>query len=112
MSLKITLKEINDIVIISLVGTLDTNTSPEAEVEITKSLEDGARKMAIDLENTRYVSSAGLRIFLATAKKMMSVGGKVILCHPNDIVKDILHVSGFNTIIDVKPTVEEALKEL
>ncbi len=111
MSLKITLKEINDIVIISLIGTLDTNTSPEAEVEITKSLEEGARKMAIDLENTRYVSSAGLRIFLATAKKMMSVGGKLILCHPNDIVKDILHVSGFNTIIDVRATVEEALKE-
>ncbi len=111
MSLKITLKEINDIAIISLIGTLDTNTSPEAEVEINKSLEDGARKMAIDLENTRYVSSAGLRIFLATAKKMMSVGGKLILCHPNDIVKDILHVSGFNTIIDVRATVEEALKE-
>ena len=111
MSLKITLKEINDIAIISLIGTLDTNTSPEAEVEINKSLEDGARKMAIDLENTRYVSSAGLRIFLATAKKMMSVEGKVILCHPNDIVKDILHVSGFDTIIDVRATVEEALKE-
>ena len=66
--------------------------------------------MAIDLENTRYVSSAGLRIFLATAKKMMAKSGKVILCHPNEIVKDILHVSGFNTIIVVKATVQEALK--
>ena len=112
MSLKITLKEINDIVIIGLNGTLDTNTSPEAEVEINKSLEKGATKMAIDLENTRYVSSAGLRIFLATAKKMMARSGKVILCHPNEIVKDILHVSGFNTIIEVKPTVEQALKEI
>lgn len=112
MSLKITLKEINDIVIIGLNGTLDTNTSPEAEVEINKSLEKGATKMAIDLENTRYVSSAGLRIFLATAKKMMARSGKMILCHPNEIVKDILHVSGFNTIIEVKPTVEQALKEI
>jgi anti-sigma B factor antagonist len=109
MSLKITLKEINDVVIISLIGTLDTNTSPEAEVEINKSLDNGSVKMAIDLENTRYVSSAGLRIFLATAKKMMAKSGKVILCHPNDIVKDILHVSGFNTIIVVKATVKEAL---
>jgi len=38
MSLKITLKEINDVVIIGLDGTLDTNTSPEAEIEINKSL--------------------------------------------------------------------------
>jgi len=112
MSLKITLKEMNDIIIIGLDGTLDTNTSPEAEVEINKSLEKGATKMAIDLENTRYVSSAGLRIFLATAKKMMARSGKVILCHPNEIVKDILHVSGFNTIIDVKPTVDQALREI
>jgi len=110
MSLKITLKEINDVVIIGLDGTLDTNTSPEAEVEINKSLEKGTIKMAIDLENTRYVSSAGLRVFLATAKKMMAKSGSVMLCHPNEIVKDILHVSGFNTIIDVKANVDEALK--
>lgn len=110
MSLKITLKEINDVVIIGLQGTLDTNTSPEAEVEINKSIDNGATKMAIDLENTRYVSSAGLRVFLATAKKMMAISGSVMLCHPNEIVKDILHVSGFNQIIDVKPNVDEALK--
>lgn len=111
MSLKITLKEINDIIIIGLNGTLDTNTSPEAEVEINKSLDNGVSKMVINLEDTRYVSSAGLRIFLATAKKMMAKSGKVILCHPNDIVKDILHVSGFNTIIVVKATVEDALED-
>jgi anti-anti-sigma factor len=112
MSLKITLKEINDVVIIGLHGTLDTNTSPEAEVEIIKSLDHGAKKMVINLENTRYVSSAGLRIFLGTAKKMQAASGRVILCHPNEIVKDILHVSGFNTIIDVRSTEEEALNEL
>ena len=44
MSLKITLKEINEVVIIGLIGTLDTNTSPEAEVEINKSLENGVQK--------------------------------------------------------------------
>ena len=109
MSLEITLKEKNDVVIISLIGTLDTNTSPEAEVEINKSLDDGADKMAIDLENTRYVSSAGLRVFLATAKKMMAKSGNVILCQPNDIVEEILHVSGFNKIIEVKRTLNEAL---
>ncbi len=112
MSLQITLKEINDVSIIGLDGTLDTNTSPEAEVEIIKSLEKGTKKMIINLENTRYVSSAGLRIFLGTAKKMMANSGRVILCHPNEIVKDILNVSGFNTIIDVRSTEEKALEDM
>lgn len=112
MGLKITLKEIKDIVVIEFIGTLDTNTSPEAEVEILKSLEKGAKKMVLDLENTRYVSSAGLRIFLATAKRIMANSGSVILCHPNKIVKEILDVSGFSTIMDVKATVEEAQEAL
>ena len=112
MSLEITLKEINDVVVVALKGDLDTNTSPVAEVEINKSLEKGTKKMLINLEDTRYVSSAGLRIFLATAKKIMANSGRVILCHPNAIVKEILDMSGFSTIIDVKATVEEALKEI
>ena len=111
MGLRITVKEINDVVIIGLIGNLDTNTSPEAEVEINKYLEKGSKKMLIDLKDTRYVSSAGLRIFLATAKKIMANDGIVMLCHPNEIVTEILDVSGFSTIIVVKPTVDEALKE-
>ena len=35
----------------------------------------------------------------------------LILYHPNEIVKDILTVSGFNTIIDVSPTVKDALHD-
>ncbi len=112
MSLKITIKEINDVIVIGLIGNLDTNTSPEAEVEINKYLEKGSKKILIDLQGTRYVSSAGLRIFLATAKKIMANDGMVMLCHPNEIVKDILDVSGFSTIIVVKSSVEDALEEI
>ena len=112
MGLKITVKEINDIVVIELIGTLDTNTSPEAEDEILISLGKGAKKMVLDLENTRYVSSAGLRIFLATAKRIMANSGSVILCNPNVIVKEILDVSGFSTIINVKATLDDALEAL
>lgn len=112
MSLEITLKEIKDVVIVALIGNLDTNTSPDAEVEINKLLEKGNKKMLINLENTRYVSSAGLRIFLATAKRILAKSGRVILCNPNVIVKEILDVSGFSIIIDVEATVDEGLEEI
>lgn len=110
MGLEIKIKEIDDVVVVDCNGTLDTNTSPEAEAQINESLEKGTKKMIIDLENTKYVSSAGLRVFLATAKRIMANSGGMILSRPNEIVKDILQVSGFNTIIEVKPSLEEALK--
>ena len=69
MGLEVNANKTNDVVIVKLLGNLDTNTAPDAEAEINKWLDEGAQKMIINLEQTNYVSSAGLRIFLATAKK-------------------------------------------
>ena len=112
MSLEIKIKELNDVVVVGLVGNLDTNTAPNAESEINEWLEKGTKKIVINLEETRYVSSAGLRIFLATAKKMTASGGAVKLCCPNEVVQEILDISGFSSFLDVKSTEAEALSSI
>ena len=112
MALEVNANEVNNVVIVKLLGNLDTNTAPDAETEINKWLEDGAQKMIINLEQTNYVSSAGLRIFLATAKKITASGGAVKLCNANDVVQEILDISGFSTILDVKATEQEALDSI
>ena len=112
MALEVNSNEVNDIVIFNLLGNLDTNTAPDAESEINKWLENGAKKMIINLEKTNYVSSAGLRIFLGTAKKITASGGVLKLCTANDVVQEILDISGFSTILDVKKTEEEAIASI
>lgn len=112
MSLEIKVNEVGEVVVVSLVGNLDTNTAPDAEAEINKWLEQDAKKMIISLASTKYVSSAGLRVFLATAKKMTASGGAVKLSSPNEVVKEILDISGFSTILDVKESDEAALADM
>ena len=112
MALELITKEINNVLVIDLKGNLDTNTSPDAETRINNYLESGTTKIVINLEQTNYVSSAGLRIFLATAKNITAANGALKLCSPNDVVKEILYISGFSTILDVKPSEDEALSAL
>ena len=112
MSLEIVVNEENDVVVIKLVGNLDTNTAPEAEQAINEWLEKESKKMVINLQESKYVSRAGLRVFLATAKKMTAAGGAVKFCSPNDVVKEILDISGFTSILDVKESLEEAMNEI
>jgi anti-anti-sigma factor len=50
MSLEIKIKELNDVVVVGLVGNLDTNTAPQAESNINEWLEKGTKKMVINLE--------------------------------------------------------------
>jgi len=112
MSLNVNLTEKDAVVIVNLVGNLDTNTAPDAEAKINESLAAGTSKMVINLAETKYVSSAGLRVFLATAKKMTAAGGAVKLCAANEVVKEILDISGFSTILDVKGTEDQALADI
>ena len=107
--MEVKISQNNESLIMEFVGRLDTGTAPKVEVEVNKQLEKH-NKVIIDLKETAFVSSAGLRIFLATAKKLMKSGGKLRICNPNDVVNEVFQISGFNTILDVKGTLEEALE--
>lgn len=104
--------EKDEVSVVELIGNLDTSTSPEAEAKVNELLDAGARKMVINLGQIDYLSSSGLRVFLGAAKRMMASGGKVVLCNPNSLVKEILEHSGFDSIIEIKPSLDEALEIL
>lgn len=104
-------REISEITIIEIHGILDTATSGEAEKQISEILSRGCQKMIIDLEDTDYMSSSGLRVLLSTAKKLWARDGKLKITSPNKIVKDILDTSGFSVIMEVRTTTQEALQE-
>ena len=110
--MNVTINEKQGIIIVTLEGNLDTNTSPEVETELNKLIEPDGVKLIINLSQTNYVSSAGLRIFLATAKKLTAKQGVFKLCAPNDVVKEVLDISGFSSILDVKATEEDAIAEM
>jgi len=100
----------DDNLVLEFVGRLDTGTAPKVETTVNKQLEN-TKKLIIDLAQTEFVSSAGLRVFLATAKKLMAKGGKLRICNPNEVVNEVFEISGFSTILDIKGSLDEAIKD-
>ncbi len=107
--MQIAVTESDDVRILAFEGNLDTNTSPDAEREINGLIEAGTQKLLINFEKLDYISSAGLRILLATAKKLKPGGGDLKICCLNQTVQEVFDISGFSTILSVTTTEEEAL---
>ena len=63
--MKINFNKSNDTLNIALDGRLDTTTAPELEGFLSQNY-DGTGSIVIDCEGLMYVSSAGLRVLLAT----------------------------------------------
>ncbi len=109
--MKISQRKASDVKIVDFEGNLDTNTSHDAEVELNQLLKQGAKKILVNFENLDYISSAGLRILLVTAKQLKSTDGDFRLCNLNETVLEIFDISGFSTILNVFGTESEALED-
>ncbi len=97
------------IVILSLNGRLDSNTSAELESKILGIIDDGEKRIIVDCLNLDYISSRGLRVFLLGAKKLKNVGGEVVLTSLKDQIKEVFDCTGFTSIFKIFNSNEEAI---
>ena len=99
----------NGVFIIEPDSRLDTNTSPEIEQKITEAVESGETKVIFDFANTDYISSAGLRVVLKTAKILKPKGGHVVLCNSNEQIDEVLEISAFLMMVKCHDTLDKAI---
>ena len=99
-----------NVTILKAEGKLDSMSSPELDKRLASMVESGTRKIVLDLSNLDYVSSAGLRVFLSAAKRLKQAQGKLELANLSAQVKQIFDIAGFETILPVFKTVNDAVE--
>ncbi len=97
------------VMVFTLTGRLDAQTAPEAEEAIKGWLADGELKLVGDLSGLDYISSAGLRVLLMTAKALQRAGGRLCLFGLQASVKQVFDIAGFSSIIPLAASRDEAL---
>ena len=90
-------------------GRVDSTNAHEFEEAIGTAIEDGDRAVILDFENLVYISSAGLRAVLMTAKNLGERDATFALCSLPDMVREIFEVSGFDKIVTIHPSKADAL---
>jgi anti-anti-sigma factor len=109
-SMDITTRTQNDVTLVALAGNLDSNTSPQAQQALDGILASGGQKLVVDFTALDYISSAGLRVLLGTAKRLSGAGGALHVFGLNETVREVFDISGFSTILAVFGTEADALK--
>jgi anti-sigma B factor antagonist len=97
--------------VLALSGRIDTAAAPDLEKELIQLIEQGNRKILINFDQVTYISSGGLRVLLATAKKLRSPGDRFGLSSLSPEVNKILKLAGFTTIFSIFPSDGDAFGE-
>ncbi len=86
---------------VKLSGELNTLTAPELSALLDKEL-GGVQKLTLDFAECDYVSSAGLRVLLATFKQLKASGGSMILSNVGENFMDVLSNTGLDAVFDMQ----------
>lgn len=91
-------------------GRVDGTNAGEFQDALQGVIEEGDKLVVLDLGALSYVSSAGLRVVLLVAKELQRQSAKLAVCALSDTVKEVFTISGFDKIIPVHATREEAVE--
>jgi anti-anti-sigma factor len=105
-------KHLEGILIGRLKGRLDASTSDGIQKSLLKSIDEGQTRLALDLADLEYISSAGLRVLLMTHKKVTQVKGELIIFGLKDYIHEIFEIAGFTSILTLAENQEKALFQL
>jgi anti-sigma B factor antagonist len=95
--------------VLAVTGRVDTTTAGELEASINLGISNGFRQILLDFGGVTYISSVGLRVLLATAKKLRNDGDRYALCALSMEVQKVLKLAGFTSIFSIYASQEDAL---
>lgn len=86
---------------IQIKGRIDTVTAPDFENEINDEI-GKFDSLILDFTDLEYISSAGLRVLIATQKKLKPEGIPMAIKNVNDAISEIFRMSGFDKILKIE----------
>lgn len=73
--------------------------------------EEDRRRIILDFEKVKYISSQAIGIIMAMRKKMAALKHtKLVLCSVSPALQQLLKITGLDKLLTVKPTQKEAIK--
>ena len=107
--MQIETRELKHVSVVKIVGRVDSNTAPEVEKTLQDLIDADRHQIVIDLQDTEYMSSAGLRVLVSTLKAAKKSGGDLKLAQLSGRVKEVLDLAGLTPVFNVYSDVVEAV---
>ncbi len=107
--MKVETRELKNVSVVKVSGRVDSLTAPDLDNVLKDHLNADRNNVVVDLQETEYMSSAGLRALVAALKEAKKRGGNVRLAQPSTRVQEVIDLAGLTPVFDIHPDVVEAV---
>ena len=101
-------KKQNEVFIVSLLGSLDSETYADLEKKTNSILSLSPKVIIFDMEGIKYISSMGVSVILTTKKALENMGGVFIMANLQPQIKKVFEIVSTLPNLKIFASVEEA----
>ncbi len=102
--------EDGDIYLFRLSGELGSETCDYLYVILAERIGDGARKLVLECDDLRIISSMGLGLLMRVHSKMKKLGGDVKLVRVHGAVATAFKLVMLDKVLSIYPSVRAAME--
>lgn len=95
-----------------IVGKLDALTGPHLQAAADSAIDGGNPRIIFDMREVTYISSAGLRVIVQTAKRANAANGGLAIFGLQSAISDVFEITGLRTVIPIVSNETEARSKL
>lgn len=89
-------------------GRLDQTLNLALEQQLITLLDDGCARLIVDLSQTIYINSGGLRTLVTGWRKARQQDGNLVLCGLDARLQEIFGMVGFDQLFQIYPNRQAA----
>ncbi len=112
MSVNVAWERTDGVLTAKVSGRVDSNNSADLQQLVDAEIGSEDSALLLDFEHLAFISSAGLRVALAAARRCRAEGKKFGICSLSESISEIMNVSGFVQIIAVYDSHSSALSAM
>ncbi len=107
----VNLRGVGSVSVIDVKGYLDAHTAPELENVFNKLLDEQQFRVVVNFDELKYISSAGLGVFMAYVETMRENKGDIKFSNMKENVYNIFDLLGFPILYEFFKEEKEALQK-
>ena len=95
--------------LIELGGEVDLYTAPEFKERMVQVIEDGKKRVVVDLSEATFIDSTTLGVLVGGVKRLRPTGGSLALVCTDQNIQKIFEITGLDRVFPIHETREAAL---
>lgn len=102
----------DNVVLVTLNGRLDATTSGDVKEFFQRLINNGSRKIVVDLQRVSFIDSSGLVALVSGLRMAKEKDGRLVLCAAQPQAQLVFRLTMLDRVISVHPTAIEAKQSL